>query len=125
MCRSVVDRSCAVSYLRRRGMLAQNGEGLGELLIERTARSAEEPRQRVLVHNICHLYVSSAIVLALIRLIYAVFEIVSAYGTVGLSLGAPSVGSSSEFTSLAFPLLMALFVLKIKLEKLLPRRCDE
>jgi len=52
---------------------------------------------------------SSTTVIALIHLIYAVFEIISAYGTIGLLLGALSVGSSSEFTSLAFPLLMALF----------------
>ena len=50
--------------------------------------------------------------LAYIHLIYAVFEIVSAYGTVGLSLGIPSVESSSGFSSFAFPLLMALFCFK-------------
>ena len=68
--------------------------------------------------------VSSRLVFCLhISDIYAVFEIVSAYGTVGLSLGIPSVESSFEFSSFTFSLLMALP--RKKLEKLLPRWCDE
>ena len=48
------------------------------------------------------------------RLIYAVFEIVSAYGTVGLSLGVgvPSVESNSEFFVLCFSLADGTFLFK-------------
>ena len=85
------------------------------LLIELIARSAEESGQRVLVHYICRLYVAAANLpprsCLHTHLIYAVFEIVSAYGTVGLSLGVPSVEStSSEFSSFAFPLAHGTFL---------------
>jgi hypothetical protein len=75
-------------------------ENVGTLIdLGRTARSIEESRQCVLVHNLCRLYVmspSSSRALHIYIYIYyplSVFEIVSAYGTVGLSLGVPSVES--------------------------------
>jgi len=97
MYRSVVDRRRAVSYLHRRGtpllLWYTTTRGRGGLTVP-TARSAEEPSQRILVHNFYCLYVALRLPSCLhISLIYTVFEIVSAYSTVGLSLGVPSVKS--------------------------------
>ena len=138
MYRSVVDRRRAVSYLHRRGtplLLWYTATRERGGLTVPTARPAEEPSQRILVHNFYCLYVALRLPSCLhISLIYTVFEIVSAYSTVGLSLGVPSVkshfvilpGRVSPFLNLyclTFLLLMPLGIQK--LAKLLALRHDE
>jgi hypothetical protein len=107
--------------------------GRGGLMVP-TARPGEESSQCILVHNLCRLYVALRPPYCLyISLIYTVFEIVSAYSTVGLSLGVPSVKSafvilscrSSSFLNLYFPPFISLVPLGIKkIAKLLALRRD-
>lgn len=97
MYRSVVDRPGAVPYLHRRGttslLWCKMTRGRGGLMVP-TAWPAEGSSQRILVHNLCRLYVALRLPpCQYISLIYTVFEIVSAYSTVGLSLGVSSVKS--------------------------------
>ena len=126
MYRSVVDRPGAVPYLHRGGttspLWCKMTRGRGGLMVP-TARPADESSQRILVHNLCRLYVSLRLLYCLyISLIYTVFEIVSAYSTVGLSLGVPSVKStfvilscrSSSFLNSYCPPFISLIPLGIK-----------
>lgn len=134
----MVDRPRAVSYLHRRGtpliLWYTTTRERGGLTVP-TAWPADESSQRILVHNFYCLYVALRLLSCLhISLISTVFEVVSAYSTVGLSLGVPSVkspfvifpGRVSSFPNFCCPPFIFLMPLGIqKLAKLLALRRDE